>query len=202
MAHPVPCHPQLSEGSRPPRRLFLALLAACTLLTACPESIHPIADPAKAAADPVLFGVWHGSFDGDEIYLHVGPAERGMTQAVMVEHKARDGTIKIERYVAFPTQVGKLAMLNVRRVDEPDADRGYSLFKYQVDKKKLTLWMTAYAAVRDDIKAGKLAGKAEDRAYGETLITASSEELAKYLGESDQARLFDKPLAFRRIADR
>jgi hypothetical protein len=184
-------------------RLSIAVLALCGLLAGCPESIHPLGDPAKAAPDPALFGVWHGTFDGDEIYLHVGPADRGMTQAVMVEHREKDGAIKLERYVAFPTQLGKLAMLNVRRVDEPDTDRGYNLFRYQVDKKKLTLWMTAYAAAHDDIKAGKLAGKASDKPYGETLITASSEELAKYLLlETDPARLFDKPLAFRRAADR
>ena len=90
-------------------------------------------------------------------------------------------------------------MLNVRRIDEPDADRGYSLMKYQVDKKKLTLWMTSFAAVRDDIKAGKLKGKAADGQFGDTRITASSAELAKYLQESDEKRLFDKPLPFKRL---
>lgn len=185
-----------------PWRRFLGLVALSALLTGCPESIHPISDAAQAAPDPALYGVWHGRFDGDEMYLHVGPAERGMTRAVMVEHKAKDGSIKVERYVAFPTQLGKLAMLNVKAVDDPDRDRGYSLFRYQVEKKKLTLWMTSYAAVREDIKAGKLAGKAEDKPYGDTVITAPGGELAKYLQDSDPKRLFDRPLVFRRIADR
>jgi len=179
----------------------VAALALCALLGACPESVNPISDPTTAAHDPALFGVWHGSFDGDEIYLHVGPGERGMTRAILVEHDKK-GAIKTERYVAFPTQLGKLAMLNVRRVDEVDHDRGYTLFKYQADKRKLTLWMTAYAAVRDDIKAGKLKGKAEDEAYGETYISASGPELAAYLQEGEPARLFDKPLVFTRIAAR
>jgi hypothetical protein len=195
------CHPERSEGS-PRRRLFAAVIALSTLLAGCPESIHPISDAAQAAPDPALYGVWHGRFDGDEIYLHVGPAERGMTRAVMVEHKGKDGAIKIERYVAFPTQLGKLAMLNVKAVDDPDRDRGYTLFRYQAEKKKLTLWMTAYGAVREDIKAGRLAGKAEDKPYGDTVITASGEQLGKYLQESDPKRLFDKPLVFRRIAER
>lgn len=168
------------------------------MLAGCPESIHPVSDPAGAVADPALHGTWHGTFDGDEIYLHVGPAARGMTQAVMVEHKEKGGELKVERYVAFPSRLDKLAMLNVRRVDEPDTDLGYTLFKYEVHKKKLTLWMTSYGAVRDDIKAGKLAGRAQDGPFGETLITASSEELAKYLQHSDPKRLFDKPLVFNR----
>jgi hypothetical protein len=175
------------------------LVATCLLLTACPESIHPLSDPAAAAHDPALFGVWHGTFDGDEVYLHIGPAEHGMTHAVLVEHRAKGGAPKVERYAAFPTQLGKLAMLNVRRIDEPDTDRNYSLMKYRVDRKKLTLWMTSFAAVRDDIRAGKLAGKATEGQFGDTRITASSEALAKYLRESDEQRLFDKPLPFKRL---
>ena len=175
------------------------LLASTLLLTACPESIHPISDPARAAPDPALLGVWHGTFDGDEVFLHVGSGEHGLTRAVLVEHKEKGGAPKVERYAAFPTQVGKLAMLNVRRTDEPAAARGYSLMKYQVEKKKLTLWMTAYGAVREDIQAGKLAGRAEEGKFGETRITASSEELVQYLRESDEKRLFDKPLVFKRL---
>lgn len=184
------------------RRFLSGLVAVSALLAGCPESIHPVSDPARAAPDPALYGVWHGRFDGDEIYLHVGPAERGMTRAVMVEHKQKDGAIKVERYVAFPSQVGKLALLNVKAVDDPDRDRGYTLFRYQAEKKKLTLWMTSYAAVREDIKAGKLAGKAEDKPYGDTVITASGAELARYLQDGEPQRLFDKPLVFRRIAER
>ena len=183
------------------RRLAIsAALALCPLLTACPESVHPISDPATAGHDPAVFGVWHGSFDGDEMYLHVGPGERGMTKAVQVEHKQK-GDINTERYFAFPTRLGKLAMLNVHRVDE-ERHSAYTLFRYQADKKKLTLWILSYAAAREDIKAGKLKGKVEDGPFGETRITASSEELVKYLQEGDPKRLFDKPLVFRRIAQR
>jgi hypothetical protein len=71
--------------------------------------------------------------------------------------------------------------------------------KYRVERKKLTLWMTSFAAVRDDIRAGKLAGKAAEGQFGDTRITASSEDLAKYLEESNEQRLFDKPLPFKRL---
>jgi len=173
-----------------------ATLALCVLMCGCPESVHPLSDPAGAAPDAALFGVWHGSFDGDEIYLHVGPGERGMTKATMVEHDKRGG-IKTERYVAFPTQLEGLVMLNVRAVGESDNERGYTLFKYEVASRKLTLWMLSYAAARDDIRAGKLKGKAEGGPYGETYISASSQELAAYV-LGGQARVFDKPLVFRR----
>jgi len=173
-----------------------ATLALSVLMCGCPESVHPISDPARAALDPALFGVWHGTFDGDEIYLHVGQGERGMTKATMVEHDKKGG-IKTERYVAFPTQLDGLAMLNVRAVGEGDTVRGYTLIKYEVTSRKLTLWMLSYAAARDDIRAGKLRGKAEDGAYGETYISASSEELAAYV-LAGKVRVFDKPLVFRR----
>jgi hypothetical protein len=176
----------------------LAMLALCALASGCPESVHPVSDPAKAAPDAALFGVWHGTFDGDEIYLHVGGGDQGMTKSTMVEHR-KDGAIKTERYLAYPTRLEGLAVLNVQPLAEGDKFRGYSLFKYEVTARKLTLWMTSYAAVREDIKAAKLKGVAEDGAYGETRITASSAELASYLQAADQARLFDKPLAFKRV---
>lgn len=188
---------------RSPARLAAPALVALTLLlAACIESVHPISDAGQAAPDPALYGVWHGRFDGDDMYLHVGPGDRGMTRAVTVEHKQKDGAIKVERYVAFPTRVGKLAMLNVKSVDDPERDHGYLLFKYQAGKKRLTLWLTSYGAVREDIKAGKLAGRADAAPYGDTVITASGAELAQYLQASDPRRLFDKPLVFRRMASR
>lgn len=183
------------------RALAAALLSACPLLAGCPESVHPVSDPAGAAHDPALSGTWHGVFDGDAIYLHVGRAEHGMTRAVTVEHERKDGGIKVERYVAFASRLDKLALLNVRPVDG-GGTAGYSLFKYETGKDRLTLWLTSFAAVREDIKAGKLAGKAEDKPYGDTVITAPGGALAKYLQESDPQRLFDRPLVFRRIADR
>lgn len=179
--------------------LVAGLLGLAPLLAGCPESIHPVSDPAEADHDAALFGVWRGTFDGDEVYLHVGAGERGMTHAVLVEHKQRGGAPQVERYAAFPTRLGKLRLLNVRRTDEAGAGRDYAIMKYQVDGKNLTLWMTSYAVVREDIKAGKLEGKAGDGPLGETRITASSEELARYFEEGDARRLFDKPLPFRRL---
>lgn len=176
-----------------------AVLALCAVLSGCPESVHPLSDPATAAHDPALFGVWHGTFDEDEMYLHVGPADHGMTKAVAVEHKQRDGDVKVERYVAFPGTVGKLALLNVHPAGDVERDRGWFFFRYAVEKKKLTLWMLSYAAARQDIKDGKLKGIAEEGPYGDTRITATSAELARYLGQADARRLFDKPLVFRRV---
>lgn len=184
------------------RRLVTsAALAGCLLLSGCPESVQPLSDPAGAAHDPALFGVWHGSFDGDEMYLHAGPGERGMTRAVQIEHKKKGG-IDTTQYAAFPTRLGKLGLLNVRRTDDGADFRGYMLFRYEVKGRKLTLWMLSLKAVREDIKAGKLAGRAEGGEYGETLITASSEALGKYVQEGDAKRLFDHPLVFRRLAVR
>lgn len=178
------------------RLLVCAMLALSALMAGCPESVHPVSNPARAAHDHALFGVWHGTFDGDEVYLHVGPGERGMTSATMVEHR-KDGRVKTERYLAFPSRLERFAVLNVTPLDDARV-RGYTLMKYEVAKKKLTLWMLSYGAARDDIKAGTLPGIAEDGQFGDTRITASSAELAAYL-QHDQKRLFDKPLSFTRV---
>jgi hypothetical protein len=178
------------------QRVLAAILGLCGLLAGCPESVHPVSDPAAAAHDPALFGVWHGIFDGEPMYLHVGPADHGMTRAVTVEHKRKNGEIKVEPYTAFPSRLEGLSMLNLRA---DDGLRGYSLLKYEVGKKELTVWMTSVAVVREDIKAGKLKGIAEEGQLGETRITASSAELAAWLRAADQKRLFDKPLVFQRV---
>lgn len=176
-----------------------AVLALCAGLVGCPESVNPLSEPSSAAPDPALFGAWHGRFDGDEMYLHAGPGERGMTRVVQVEHKKK-GDIETARYAAFPTRVGRLQLLSVRRIDDGADYRGYLLFRYEQKGATLRLWMLSMKTVRDDIAAGKLRGKAGEGAYSETLITASGEELAKYLQEGDAARLFAEPLTFRRIA--
>jgi hypothetical protein len=175
------------------------LLALSVLLAGCPESVHPVSDPATAVHDPELFGVWHGTFEDDtHVYLHIGPAEHGMTRAVMIEHRENGRGIKIENYVAFPTRLPKLKLLNVRSLD--DASRGYTIIRYKVEgDDEMTFWITSYPAVREDIKAGKLRGVAEAGQFGDTRITASSVELAAYLHGSDGDRLFDKPLEFERV---
>jgi hypothetical protein len=179
------------------RTAAVALLTLCSMLAGCPESVHPVSDPVAAVHDAALFGTWRGTFDGDAVYLHVGPAERGMMRAVMVEHDAKNG-IKVERYSAYPTRLASLAVLNVRPLDDSH-ERGYSIMKYEAGANELTLWMTSYAAIRDDIRAGKLKGIAGKDPYGDTRITASGRELTAYLQAADRQRLFDKPLVFQRV---
>lgn len=181
------------------RYLAASVVALCALLSGCPESVHPLSDPATAVHEQALFGVWHGRFDEDEMYLHVGPADHGMTKAITVEHKKKDGDVRVERYVAFPGTVGKLAVLNVHPAGDAERDRGYFFFRYAVEKKKLTLWLLSYAAARQDIRDGKLKGVAEEGPYGDTRITATTAELVKYFEQADVARLFDKPMEFRRV---
>jgi len=183
-------------GPTPQRSLAVILGSLWVLLTGCPESVHPVSDPAGAVHDPALFGTWHGTFDDEEMYLHVGPSAHGMTDAVTVEHKRKDGELKVERYTAFPSRLEGFSMLNLR---PDDGGRGYSLLKYEVGKKKLTVWMTSVAAVREDIKAGKLKGTAEEGQFGDTRITAPSAEIAAWLRAADRKRLFDKPMEFRKV---
>ena len=91
------------------RCIAAGLLSLSALLAGCPESVHPVSDPATAEYDPELFGVWHGTFEDDtEIYLHIGPGEHGLTRAVLIEHKENGGGLRIENYVAFPTRLPKL----------------------------------------------------------------------------------------------
>jgi len=173
------------------------LLALCALLGACPESMNPVSAVATARPDPRLFGTWSAIMEGDRVSLRVWSSEAGLTNALLTEHQ-EGGRTKSDLYEAFPSRVGDLEVVNVKELD--GKDHGWSVLKYEVSERELTLWMTDFDAVRGDIKAGKLKGIAEEGALGETRITASSAQLAAYLAAADPKRLFRKPLVFQKDA--
>lgn len=180
---------------------ILALSTACALLCGCLVTLHPLSSPSAAAPDARLFGVWVAHEPGEDLaYLHVGAGKNGMTEALMIEH-GDDGRYQVSRYSAFPTQAGAMTLLNVVSHEDRKVSKGYDIVWYRIDGSTLSLAAMSEDAVKQDIRDGKVKGKVDPGALGDTTITASGKELLAYVASADPARLFPKALTFRRAAD-
>ena len=174
-----------------------ALLALSALLAGCPESVHPLSDPASAAPDPAVFGVWRSVGSGEETWLHIAPAARGMTSVVMITHGR--GGLEMHLYTVFPTRLGKLAMANLDSTDRSDGQHSYLFARYEVKGEKLTVRLLSVDAVNDAVKAGRLQGRTEHGAIGDVLITAPGEAIVRWLESGKPEALFGKPATYRRV---
>lgn len=185
------------------RTLILhATLALCMLLSGCLLSVQPLSNPAKAAPDPQLYGVWVAHDEGENlVYLHVGPGDKGMTKALWVEY-GKDAAFKVSHYTAFPTQLENMTLLNVISLDDHPSTKGYDIMWYHIGgNRSLSLALMSEEVVRQDIRDGKLKGNIKPGKFSDTLITASSSELRAYIKAADPSKLFGKPLKFERAGD-
>lgn len=184
------------------RMMVCSILALSALLGGCLVSRHPLSNPAKAAADAQLLGVWVAHDKGENlVYLHVGRGKNGMMEAMWVEH-GEDGGYKVSHYSAFPTQLEGMTLLNVVSSEDHKATKGYDIMRYQIDgNRRLSLALMSEDFVKQDIKDGKLKGKIEPGKLGDTIITASGKELLAYIKSADQSKLFPNSLKFERAPD-
>lgn len=175
------------------RNLWMAtIVAICALLCACPELNNPVSDPAASSPDPALYGVWRSTqADGTVTYLHIGPGPQGM-QCLAVGHEG--DKVSVEQYDGFVSRIGRLELFNVI-LGKDD----YTLLRYEVSGPKLTLWILSDRAVNEDVRAGRIAGEARYEDSSSPRLTASTEELARYVELSDEQRVFEKLGEFRRV---
>jgi len=97
----------------------------------------------------------------------------------------------------FPSRIGGESYLNVRLVlrngeDAGDDEKSYALVRYRISKDGVfTVWRMSEKKVIEDIEGGKLKGEVKKgRWVNEVKITASTDQLAQYVRNSDPKRLF------------
>lgn len=181
---------------------FYAMLLSSLLLCGCLVSLQPLSGPGETTSDPQLFGMWVlRDASENRVYLHVGPGEKGTTQALWVEH-GKDARIKLTDYRAFPTQLAGMTLLSVEAPADPMKPKGYDIMRYRIeDDHSLSLALMSEEVVKQDIKDGKLKGRIKPGKFGDTIITASTRELRAYVEAADPSRLFATPLRFDRVPD-
>lgn len=199
--------------------LIFGLAVIVCLFTGCFESTNPLSDPADRPLDKRLIGLWQYQHEGGVAYYHVGSlgrnAPKGVMQFVMVG-RSRDGDIeKISQAVAFPTEIGAYAYLNLAEADPeqiakiqkegwiPGLLDSYVILKYRVEEDAVLVWPMGSNAAKKAIEAGTVKGSIKEREgvvirLTEVRFTDTSENLVKLVSTTDDLFL-DKPVRFERV---
>jgi hypothetical protein len=181
-------------------RIALALaLAAALALSACYDTTtHPLGTTAGIKRDPALIGTWKGvSADGKPGYFHFLAQTDGSITVLIVG----DDKVSNDWNVATvtTTMLGANHLMNARLVEgdgKPITDQppGTVPVLYRIDAKgTLTVALPQSEAVRAAIKAGKIKGRIEAGAYGDTTITADPRTLDVFFARPDVDKLFAEP---------
>ncbi len=200
--------------------LKLAVFAVCLniLLSGCvPELERPLSDPASAAPDPRLLGMWVGSTPDGEgpAWVHFTQAENSMTDIVLICPETGKG-VEASFYRMHPTRAGGFTFMNVKahkpknalalKVNEEDKyprPGGYHLAKYHISSDGiLRIWFLTDEISRF-VEEGQLKGQVRKSGIAkEVKITESPERLLEFLERSDHSRIFEPFLVCRRVDEK
>ncbi len=186
----------------------LALCTAALILTggSCepPTSLHPLSDPAKAAADPRLVGAWFARLGDGDAWLHVIGKTGALLDFVLVGDDGDKGAAVIA-FEGFPSEIKGRRYLNLRtRSSGPyDADvklgELWTFARYDVAKDGgLTIELMNDDLVAAAVKAGALAGV--PTTDGATKLSSDGAALGAWIAAQDPAKLFTKLGTFKRVA--
>ena len=191
------------------RALPLCILGLFVLSGCLPTSENPILVPGQPAVDERLLGIWFGPLEEDEdpVYLHFLPVNSdrdethpgGMDILMVMQPDEPDGDTGWAVFYALSAQIAGQSYLSMEfRIDSGedvvDGMRGYHLFRTQLnDDGTLTLLAVDEDRMEEIIEYGTLKGDLDEATFlPEIRITASSEELATFLGSEQADTLFTK----------
>ena len=117
---------------------------------------------------------------------------------VTVEHN-HDGELKVDEYFAHSSHSGGRSYLNIVEQRTATKPPGFVLVRYRVeDVNILKVAMPKIDGVKAAIKSGALAGRIEEGALGDAIITATPADTAAYLNDH-QAEIFGDELTLTRL---
>ena len=206
-----------------------ALLAALLVLASCgcspyPTLENPLVDPAQAKP----LAEWHGLYrametrnDGDELYVHIGPASddepAGLLRILMVSHSAdARSPLDATPMVGFVEPVGSFHVLHLPVPKEQGPKRERRLWDGKWDAQQVEGYLVLRMAltadgfelnffnedfVAEQIKGKKLSGRIDEKVVErdgvksierrDITITADTDELRAYFDEHIDGKLFD-----------
>ena len=205
---------------------LLGLCIVLFVLSSCapPKSDQPLSDPAQAAADPALSGLWIAERKKDEtdlVYLHAAPRKDGWTDLELVTHDERG--ITTEQFEMFPTTLEQKQIMNIRNKAAKPAEGAaqapsarYFFARYVLKKKdELNLWLMDNDAATEAVEKGRVKGKVEKtgkikvegkvKEITDTTVVFqdTTENLAKFVKAAETFKLFSgDPMRFRRVPAR
>lgn len=196
---------------------LLLIVNACCPLT----SVHPLGDPQKADCDSRLKGVWRQDFEQDYVMLHIGKAHNGRIQVVAVEH-TEDGKVDYDGFTVSGIRLKNHYYLDIDTAEltpkHQEGQKGHVIIAYSLpDDNTLVFGTLNLEPVAAAIQAKKLAGNIS---YQKTAapskepasappnpkiecayITDTSDNLTKFIVDSDPGRLFKSEMTFKRVSN-
>lgn len=182
-------------------RAFVIVLVAAFSLAGCfpPYTTHPVGTTIGFSNDPVLTGTWRAEAtsadDGGKFqYYHFLPATNGSILVVVVPSIGGSSELALARLTTV--RVGADHIMNLRLIAGPDSDAsgqppGTVPLLYRLDAKGRLLFFTPdEGAVKDAIKARKIAGKLGKNGTDAIVITSSGAALDKFFLSSAGLALF------------
>jgi hypothetical protein len=186
---------------------FAALGLAAVLLTSCVvDSEHPLATPDSAKIDQRLLTDWLTP-EGDT--FHISAKDAHWMKVVITPKSDTSGRpLMINRqpevYDMFASSIGHLMFLNVRIVDTEHPAGTYLFYRYEIGPDKtLKLWLPSQDKLAGFVRAGQIAGTIHQDEHPmmvgdpprpdlDVHLTASSDELVKFISHYGADRVFDK----------
>jgi len=201
----------------------IALIASLLLIVnaCCPmTSMHPLGDPQRADHDSRLEGVWRQDFEQDYVMLHIGKAPNGRIQVIAVEH-SEDGKMDYDGFTVSGIRLKNHYYLDIDTAQltpkHREGQQGHVIIAYRLpDDNTLDVAMLDLDPVAAAIQAKKLAGeityqKNATPAKASTSapqspkvecahITDTSDNLIKFISDSDPGQLFKSVMIFKRVS--
>ena len=174
-----------------------AVLFVSVFFAACGTvSVHPLSDPEKAVNDERLTGLWIAKIEKEIVFAHFLLKGESTTEIITVSTKG-SGKGDWPVFNMFPSRIGGESYMNVKLVVHngkapDDREKNYGLVRYRISiDGVLTVWRLNEKAIIEDIEGGKVEGEVKrGRWVNKAKITASTNQLAQYVRNSDQERLF------------
>lgn len=184
---------------------IILLAVTCVSCASClPTSQTPLSDPAKAALDRRLLGVWTGT-DNDEppTYLHIVRASGGIVDAIVVVNF--DDGAEVSLYKAFTTVLDGRKFLNIRQQsrDRRQLLQAYMFGAYEIDAGGVLnlrlLGNTPY--LQQAIKNGLVKGVVQKTGRLISIsIAESPDKFADFVKKTEAKKLFgEEPIKFTRM---
>ena len=192
--------------------LATAVFATCLVVVGCDDSTVPLADPADAAPERQLVGLWQQSHKGGVTYYHVGPlggeAPRAVLRVVSIVQKDGGELEQPHQLLAFPTTLGSQHYLNVAGITQDQLAtikqsgwqaemlNSYILLKYELKDDALLLWGTDKQAKKVAIQDGKVEGEIEGQ---NARFTDTMKNLSEFVAASGDELFAEEALRFKRV---
>ena len=202
---------------RPAALIFLLAGLALSACSGPPESRVALSEPGEAAYDERLVGIWYGIDWKEAIYLHIAPQkETAYLDVVGISAVFKKGDpVRWLRARAHASEIDGQTYYNVQRFagagfdyTAPGESPGFIIVRADVSQEDTLIlrfmgWPNG-DPLGDPVKKGRVRGREVEGKYKDEkvpyrMLDLSRPELIALIREVTPAKLFEKPIRFRRL---